>query len=144
MSHPIRQQFDSVDAHEPAQRIVPPLEIRLAVFEFHGGELAPQDLDQEVAAAAVRFQEAGIDTIGLRLHEVQHCLYQPRRSEDLPVVGDALFLSDEAHGSGDVSNSIAAAGAMIWNRICPPRSSRSLSPVTSQCAAPTAARSRKI
>ena len=87
----VRQKLDAVDAHQPEQRIVPPLEVGFSVLEFHGGELAPQDRHEKVAAPARRLQEAGVNALGLVLHEVEHRLDHPRRSEDLPVVGDAAF-----------------------------------------------------
>ena len=95
----VRQQLDAVEAHQREQRIVPPLEVGLAVFEFHGGELAPQDLHEEVAAPARRLQEAGVNALGLVLHQVEHRLDHPRGGEDLPVVGDALFGLHLGHGS---------------------------------------------
>ena len=64
----VRQQLDAVDAHQRQQRIVPPLEIRLSVLEFHGGELAPQDLDEEVSAPARRLQEAGVNAFRFILY----------------------------------------------------------------------------
>ena len=70
---------------------MPPLEVGLAVLEFDGGELAPQDRHEEVAAPAGRLQEAGVDALGLVLHQVEHRLDHPCRGEDLPVVGDALL-----------------------------------------------------
>ena len=75
----VRQQLDAVDAHQREQRIVPPLEVRLPVLEFHGGELAPQDLHEEVAAPARRLQEAGVNALGFVLHQVEHRLDHPRR-----------------------------------------------------------------
>ena len=93
----VRQQLDAVDAHQREQRVVPPLEVGLAELEFDGGELALQDRDEEVAAPARRLQEAGVDALGLALHEVEHRLDQPRRSEHLPVVGDAFLGFDQAH-----------------------------------------------
>ena len=87
----VRQQLDAVNAHQPEQRIVPLLEVGLPELEFDGGELALQNLDEEVAAPARRLQEAGVDALGLVLDEVEHRLDHPRRGEDLPVVGDAFF-----------------------------------------------------
>jgi hypothetical protein len=95
----VRQQFDAVNAHQREQRVVLPLKIGLAVFEFHGSELAPQDLREEIAIAARRFQKARVNALGLALHEVEHGLDHPRGGENLPVVGDALFGLYEAHGS---------------------------------------------
>ena len=86
----VRQELDAVDAHQREQRVVPPLEVGLPELEFDGGELAPQDPDEEVAAPARRLQEAGVNALGLVLDEVEHRLDHPRGGEDLPVVGDAL------------------------------------------------------
>jgi hypothetical protein len=44
---------------------VSPLEVKLSVLEFHGGELPPQDLHQEVAAPARWLQEAGVNALRL-------------------------------------------------------------------------------
>ena len=77
--------------------VVPPLKVGLPVLEFDGGELALQDPDEEVAAPARRLQEAGVNALGLALDEVEHRLDHPRRGEDLPVVGDALFGLDQVH-----------------------------------------------
>ena len=96
----VRQQLDAVDAHQREQRVVPPLEVGLAVLEFHGGQLAPQDLHEEVAAPARRLQKARVNALGLVLHQVEHGLDHPRRGEDLPVVGDALFGLDEVFWVG--------------------------------------------
>ena len=87
----VRQQLDAVDAHQREQRVVPFLEIGLPELEFDGGELALQNLHEEVAAPARRLQEARVDALGLVLHEVEHRLDHPRRSEHLPVVGDAFL-----------------------------------------------------
>ena len=86
-----------------------PLEVRLAVLEFHGGELAPQDLHKEVAAPARRLQEAGINAFRLVLHQVEHSLDHPRRGEHLPVVGDALFGFDVVQGR------CISADASLWS-----------------------------
>ena len=71
--------------------VVPLLEIGLAVFEFHGGELAPEDLDEEVAVPARRLQNARVNALRLALDQVEHRLHHPCRGEHLPVVSDALF-----------------------------------------------------
>jgi len=93
----VGQQLDAVDAHQRKQCIVPPLEVGLAVLEFHGSQLAPQDLHEEVAAAARRFQEPRVDALRLAFHQVKHRLDQPRRGEHLPVVGNALLGFDVVH-----------------------------------------------
>jgi hypothetical protein len=54
----VRQQLNAVNAHQSKQRVVPPLEIRLGVFEFDGSELSPQDLHEKVTAPARRLEEA--------------------------------------------------------------------------------------
>lgn len=87
----VRQQLNAVDAHEREQGEVAPLEIRLAVFEFHGGELALKDLHEKVAAAAGRLQKPRVNALGLAFHEIKHGLDHPFGGENLPVVGDALF-----------------------------------------------------
>ena len=71
--------------------MMPPLEIGFAIFEFHGGELALQDSDEEIPAPARRFQKAGVNAFGFALDEVEHRLDHPRGGEYLPVVGDTLF-----------------------------------------------------
>ena len=63
----VRQQLDPVDAHQSEQRVVPLLEVGLPVLEFDGGELALQNLDEEVPAPARRLQEAGVNALGLVL-----------------------------------------------------------------------------
>ena len=68
-----------------------PLEIGLAIFEFHSGEFAPQNRDKKVAVPARRLQKARVNALGLVLHEIEHGFNQPSRGENLPVVGDALF-----------------------------------------------------
>jgi hypothetical protein len=93
------QKLDTIDAHQREQRIVSPLEVGRAVLVFHGGELSPQYLHEEVSAPAGRFQEAGVDSLGLVLHQVEHILDQPRWGEHLSMVGDALFGFNEVHGS---------------------------------------------
>ena len=85
------KQLDAVDAHQREQRVVPPLKVGLPELEFDGGELALQDLNEEVPAPARRLQEAGVDALGLVLDEVEHRLDHPRGREDLPVVGDAFL-----------------------------------------------------
>ncbi len=87
----VRQELDPVDAHQSEQGVVPLLEVGLPELEFDGGELALQDPDEEVPAPARRLQEAGVNALGLVLDQVEHRLDHPRRGEDLPVVGDALF-----------------------------------------------------
>ena len=76
---------------------MPPLEVGLAELELDGGELALQDLHEEVAAPARRLQEAGVDALGLVLDQVEHRLDHPRGGEDLPVVGDALLRLHQRH-----------------------------------------------
>jgi len=87
----VRQQLDAVEAHQPEQCVVPPLEVGLAVFEFHGSQFAPQDLHEEIAVPACRLQKARVNALGLAFHKVEHGLNHPCGGEDLPVVGDALF-----------------------------------------------------
>jgi len=87
---------------------VPPLEIGFAVFEFHSGEFAPEDLDKEVAVAARRFQKARVNALGFALHEVEHGLDHPRGGENLPVVGDALFGLHQRHFTFPESNQVKA------------------------------------
>src|SRR5437870_6149824 len=82
----VRQEFDAVNAHERQQSIVPPLEIGLAVFEFYGSELAPQDRHEEVATPAGWLQKAGVDSLRLVFHQIEHRLNDPRGSKDFPVV----------------------------------------------------------
>jgi hypothetical protein len=80
---------------------VPPFEVRFAVLEFDGGELALQHPDKKVAAAAGRLQETGVDALGFILDEVEHRIDHPRRSEYLSVIGNALSGLDQAHGQWD-------------------------------------------
>ena len=40
---------------------------------------------------------AGVNALGLALHQVEHRLDHPRGGEDLPVVGDSLFGLYKAH-----------------------------------------------
>jgi hypothetical protein len=70
---------------------VPLLKVGLPELEFNGRELPLQDTNKEVPTPARWLQESGIDAFRLALHQVEHCLHQPRRGEDLPMVGDALF-----------------------------------------------------
>ena len=87
----VRQELDPVDAHQREKGVVPLLELGLSELEFDGGELPLQNPDEEVPAPARRLQEAGVDALGLALDEVEHRLDHPRRSEHLPVVGDAFL-----------------------------------------------------
>jgi hypothetical protein len=84
-------QLDAVEAHQREQCVVSPLEIGLPVFESHCGQLAPENLHEEVAVPACRLQKARVNALGLALYEVKHGLNHPRGGENLPVVGDALF-----------------------------------------------------
>jgi len=77
---------------------VPFLKIRLAVAEFNRGELAPQDLHEEIAAPARRFQKARVNALGFVFHKIEHRLYHPRRGKDFPMLGNALFGPDVIHG----------------------------------------------
>jgi hypothetical protein len=76
---------------------LPSLEVGPVVLEFYCGEFAPQDLHKEVAAAARRLKEAGVNALRLTLHKVEHSLDQPRRGEDFSVVGNALSRLDAVH-----------------------------------------------
>src|SRR5262245_44534830 len=76
---------------------MPLREVGVAVLELDSGELTPQDLDEEIAAPARWLQETRVDTLGLALHDIQHRLDQPRRRENLAVVGEALFGLDQPH-----------------------------------------------
>jgi hypothetical protein len=58
---------------------------------FHNGEFAPQYRQQKIATAARRFEEAGVNALGLVFNQLQHGFHHPRRGEDLAVVCDALF-----------------------------------------------------
>lgn len=87
----VRQKLDAVAAHQRKQRVVPLLESRLAEFSFHSSQLALQDRDQKVPAAAGWLQEAGIDPLGLALDEVKHLFNEPRRGKDLSMIRNALF-----------------------------------------------------
>ena len=62
----------TVEAPEPEQRVVSPLEIRLAVFQFHGSELSPQDLHEKVPTPARRFQETRVNALRLALQRSQN------------------------------------------------------------------------
>lgn len=72
------QQLDAVDAHEAEERVVALLEIASSVLHLDGGELAPQNLNQEVARPTGGFQDTRVDAFGLGLNEVKHCLDHPR------------------------------------------------------------------
>jgi len=76
---------------------VPPLEVRLAVFEFHGGEFSPQNLHEKVTVPARRLEETRVNALRLALHQVEHRLDHPRRREDLPVIGDTLLRFYQGH-----------------------------------------------
>jgi hypothetical protein len=67
------------------------LKVGPAVFEFHGGKLAPQNLHDEVAAPARRLQKAGINALRLVFYQIEHRVYHPCRSEYLSVVSNALL-----------------------------------------------------
>ena len=84
-------QLDAVEAHQREQCVVSPLEIGLPVFESHCGQLAPENLHEEVAVPACRLQEARVNALGLAFHEIEHCFHHPRGREYLAMVGDALF-----------------------------------------------------
>ena len=93
----VRQEFDTIDAHQCEQGVVVLLEVGFAVLQLHRSELAPQDLHQEVAAAAGRFQKPAVDAFGFALHQVEHGFHHPGRGEDFPVVGHALFGFHQVH-----------------------------------------------
>lgn len=86
---------------------MPPLELGLVVLGVDRDELALQDANEEVAAAARRFEEARVDPLGLAFHEVEHRFDQMRGGEHLPVVGNAGLGLDKAHGT-PVSRRIVA------------------------------------
>ena len=67
------------------------LEIGPPELEFDGTELSLQNESEKVTAAARWLEEAGIDTLGFVLYEVEHRLDHPRRSKYLPMVGDAFL-----------------------------------------------------
>jgi hypothetical protein len=71
--------------------------VGLAEFEFNGRELAPENLDQKIAATARRLQKARVNALCLAFDEVEHRLDQPRWGEDLSVIGDALLGFDVLH-----------------------------------------------
>ena len=61
-----------------------------------GGELAAEDLDEEVAVAAGGFKEAGADIGALSGHQVTHIADEPIGGENLPVVPHTLAGLDES------------------------------------------------
>lgn len=92
------QKLNPVDAHQRQQRIVLLFEVGFPELALDGRELAPQDFDNKVAAPACRFQEAGVDALRLILDEIEHGIDQPRGSEYLSVVSNALSRLDQTHG----------------------------------------------
>ena len=87
----VGQQLNTVQAHQPKQRVVSLLKFGLAVFQFHRGKFALQDLYKKVTASTSWFQEARINAFGLFLHQVQHGLDHPRVGKEFSVVCDSLF-----------------------------------------------------
>lgn len=85
-----------VQASSPGRAVLP-LEAGLTVLEFHGSELSPQDLHEEVPAAARGLQEAGVNPLRLVLNHVEHRLDLPGWGKHLPVVRDALLGLEQAH-----------------------------------------------
>lgn len=73
------------------------LERRGTVLEFYGGQLAPQDLHEEVPATAGGLEEARVDALALVLDEVEHRLDHPCRCEDLVVVSHPFLGLDYVH-----------------------------------------------
>jgi hypothetical protein len=63
-------------------------------------------LHDEVATSARRFQKAGVNALGLFLHQVQHSLDHPYGRKHLAVVGDTLLRFDETHGHASTMLSI--------------------------------------
>ena len=95
----VLQQFDAIAAHQREQCIMPFLEVGLAEFDFYCGKLALQDRHQKVATAASGFEKAGVDALRLPFDKVEHLFDQPRRGENLSMIGDALFGLNQTHES---------------------------------------------
>ena len=76
-----------------------PLKFGFAEFEFHGDELASQNRNEKIPAPAGGLQKARVYALCLALDKIEHLVDQPRRCEDLPVIGDALFRFDQVHVS---------------------------------------------
>ena len=70
---------------------MPLFEVRLAIFQLNCSQLALQDRDEEIAAAACRLQKSGIDPLGLAFDQVKHLLDEPGRREDFAMISDALL-----------------------------------------------------
>ena len=87
----VRQQLNPIDAHQPEQAIVTPLERAPPIAGIHRGQLPAQHDYEEVARSASRLQEARVDALGFALDEVEHVLHQPSGREDFAVVSDALL-----------------------------------------------------
>jgi len=111
----VREQLDSVGAHNRQQGVVAALKVGFAVSGLDGGQFAAQDGDEEVSASAGGLKETGVDALGLALDEVEHVFDEPVRGEDLSVVCDAPFGLDEAHG---VRNSFRTGNSIVAQ---PPR-----------------------
>ena len=71
----VREEFDAINAGHGPDGIVLVLELGVLLCldaGFAEGELAPENLNQEVAVTASRLQETGVNPLRLRLDQVEH------------------------------------------------------------------------
>ena len=87
----VGEELDPVGAHEAEQGVVALLEVGLTELELDRSQLPLEDAHEEVAAAAGGFEEPRVDALALGLHEVEHGIDHPGRSEHLSVSCDALL-----------------------------------------------------
>ena len=91
------QQLDAVDAHKAEECVVPLLEFGPPELDFHGGQLASQDRDEEISTTASGLKNARVDASGFGPDDVQHRLDQPRWREDLTMVRDPPLRPHKCH-----------------------------------------------
>ena len=106
---------------------MPLFKVGLPELEFDGGELALQDPDQEVPAAARRLQEAGVNALGLGLDEVEHRFDHPGGVNTSPWSATRFFdlirLMGQMHSDyWLVATSTNSTTAWLFGLTdCPPR-----------------------
>ena len=86
----IGQKFDTIDAGNGPDGIVLILELGILLCfdaSLADCEFAAENLNEEVAVTASRFQETGIEPLRLRFYKVQHGIHLPGIGKYLPVSG---------------------------------------------------------
>ena len=83
--HVVREDVHAVEKTQHEKRATLEFKRRTAAFRPNGRQLAAQDLDEEIAVAARRFEERAGVVPGLRLHEIEHGVHLARGRVDLAV-----------------------------------------------------------